>query len=58
MTQGLWHPAYLKYKNKGIERIIGGALSFSTVENRNMYAGIVERGLKELGEFLERQKVI
>lgn len=50
--------AYLKYKNKGIERIIGGALSFSTVENRNMYAGVVERGLKELGEFLEGQKVI
>lgn len=50
--------AYLKYKNKGIERIIGGALSFSTVEDRNIYAGVVERGLKELGEFLERQKVI
>ena len=50
--------AYVKYQNKGIERIIGGALSFSVIDNRNMYAGVVERGLKELGNLLEEQNVL
>jgi len=50
--------AYIQYQSKGIERIIGGSLSFSGVTDRNKYAGIVERGLQELGTFLEEQKVI
>lgn len=50
--------AYVNYQNKGIEKIIGGALSFSGVEDRKKYAGIVERGLQELGTFLEEQEVL
>ncbi len=50
--------AYLKYQSKGIERIIGGSLSFSEVIDRKKYAGIVERGLQELGTFLEGQEVL
>lgn len=50
--------AYVKYQNKGIERIIGGALSFSTTDDRKKYAGIVERGFKELGTLLEEQEVL
>ncbi|MDP2077943.1 MAG: Qat anti-phage system QueC-like protein QatC [Sulfuricurvum sp.] len=49
--------AYVKYKNKGIERIIGGALSFSSTDDRYKYAGVVERGLQELGELFKGQEV-
>jgi len=49
--------AYIKCQSKGIERIIGGSLSFSGVTDRKKYAGIVERGLQELGTFLEEQDV-
>lgn len=48
--------AYTKYKTKGIEPIVGGALSFSSTNNRKHYIGIVERGLKELGKLQEEQK--
>ena len=50
--------AYVKYQNKGIERIIGGALSFSATNERNQYADIVERGLTELGALLQEQEVL
>lgn len=49
--------AYVKCQNKGIERIIGGALSFSSTDDRYKYAGVVERGLKELGELFKGQEV-
>lgn len=50
--------AYVKYQNKGIERIIGGSLSFSATDTRHKYVGVVERGLTELGKLLEGQKVL
>ena len=50
--------AYVKYQNKGIERIIGGSLSFSATDTRHKYVGVVERGLTELGKLLEEQKVL
>jgi len=50
--------AYVKYQNKGIERIIGGSLFFSSVEERKNYLGVVERGLQELGALLEDQEVL
>lgn len=50
--------AYVKYQNKGIERIIGGSLSFSATNNRNKYVGIIESGLTELGKLLEEQDVL
>jgi hypothetical protein len=50
--------AYVKYQNKGIERIIGGSLSFSATDTRHKYVGVVERGLTELGKLLEEQEVL
>ena len=50
--------AYVKYQNKGIERIIGGSLSFSATDTRHKYVGVVERGLTKLGKLLEGQKVL
>ena len=50
--------AYVKYQNKGIERIIGGSLSFSATDTRHKYAGVVLRGLTELGKLLEEQEVL
>ena len=50
--------AYVTYQNKGIERIIGGSLSFSNMDTRPKYVGVVERGLTELGKLLEEQEVL
>lgn len=50
--------AYVKYQNKGIERIIGGSLSFSATDTRHKYVGVVKRGLTELGKLLEEQEVL
>ncbi len=50
--------AYVKYQNKGIERIICSALSFSATNDRHKYVGVVERGLIELGKLLEEQEVL
>jgi hypothetical protein len=50
--------AYVKYQNKGIERIICGALSFSSTNDRHKYVGVVERGLTELGKLLEEHEVL
>lgn len=49
--------AYLKYKNLGIESIIGGSLSFSSINERKKYVKVVEEGLKELGEYLESEGI-
>lgn len=49
--------AYTKYQSKGIERIVGGALSFSSTDDRSKYAGVFERGLQELGQLFKGQEV-
>lgn len=50
--------AYVKYQSKGIERIVGGFLSFSTTNDRQKYVGVAERGLLELGKLLEEEEVL
>lgn len=50
--------AYLLVKEKGIDKLIGGALSRIPYGNRNEYAGVVERGLNEIGELLKAHNVI
>ena len=50
--------AYIKYKTKGINRLVGGALSFSSISERKYYVKVIERGLEELGEFLKEQKIL
>jgi hypothetical protein len=50
--------ACLLAQEKGIERIIGGALSRIPTGSRSKYAGVVERGLNEIGELLKAHNVI
>jgi len=50
--------AYLRYKDKGINRFVGGALSFSSPEERVKYEGVVARGLDELGQLLKNHGVL
>ena len=44
--------AYLRYKEKGIGQVVGGALSFSSPNERSKYEGVVARGLNEVGQLL------
>lgn len=50
--------AYIKYQSKGIERIVGGALSFSTIDDRKKYINVIEKGLQELGRLLKEYNVL
>ncbi len=50
--------AYVKYKKFGIESVIGGSLSFSSVDDRSKYVNVVKNGLEELGEFLKAKGVL
>ena len=50
--------AYVTYQNKGIERIIGGSLSFSNMDTRPKYVEVVEKGLTELGKLLREHEVL
>ena len=44
--------AYIRYKDDGIRRFTGGALSFASHADRQQYEGVVSRGIEELGLLL------
>lgn len=46
--------AVIRCQDDGVERFVGGALSFSSSADRANYEGVVSRGLKELGVLLKR----
>lgn len=50
--------AYLRYQQKGIQRFVGGALSFCSPNERPQYESVVARGMDELGLLLRSHKVI
>lgn len=50
--------AYIKYQSYGMQRFIGGSLSFATTDERTVYEGVTERGLNELGQFLQDEGVL
>jgi hypothetical protein len=50
--------AYLRYKQKGLRRFVGGSLSFALPEDRVLYESVIARGMAELGELLRSHKVI
>ena len=50
--------AVVQFKNNGIESIVKGSLSFAKGEERNLYLGVVERGLLEIETLLEEHHVI
>lgn len=50
--------AYLRYQKIGINRFIGGSLSFSSSNERSKYEGVVARGLEEIGHLLLHHGVI
>lgn len=50
--------AYLRYKEQGINRFIGGSLSFAAPSERSKYEGVVARGLEEIGQLLIQHGVI
>ena len=49
---------YLRYKQKGLRRFIGGSLSFALPEERVLYESVIARGMDELGELLRSHNVI
>lgn len=50
--------AYLRYKDQGIRRFVGGALSFAAHAERGGYEDIVARGMDELGQLLLNHGVV
>lgn len=50
--------AYLRYRDKGVRRFIGGALFFASPDEREHYEGVVARGMDELGLLLTSHGVI
>jgi hypothetical protein len=50
--------AYLRYKDNGIHRFTGGALSFALMNERDKYENLVARGMDELGQLLSSHGVI
>lgn len=50
--------AYIKYEVHGLQRFIGGNLSFASGEERTMHESVIERGLLELGQFLRNEGVL
>lgn len=50
--------AVVQFKNNGIESIVKGSLSFAKGEERNLYLGVIERGLLEIEALLEEHHVI
>ncbi|WP_309790781.1 Qat anti-phage system QueC-like protein QatC [Caballeronia sp. LZ019] len=45
--------AYVTYRQKGIDRLVGGAMSFAEPGQRADYVAVAERGLEELGHLLQ-----
>ena len=50
--------AYLRFQQKGIQRFVGGTLSFSSPNERALYESVVARGMDELGLLLRSHNVI
>lgn len=50
--------ACLQVEMEGIERFIGGGLAFATRADRPQFAGVVERGLKEIQALLRKHRVL
>jgi hypothetical protein len=50
--------AFLRLQDKGVQRFVGGALSFAAPGDRPSYEGVVARGLEELGVLLHQHGVL
>jgi hypothetical protein len=50
--------ACVRFQSKGIHRLIGGALSFATHDERPTYEGVVTRGMMELEALLALHGVL
>lgn len=50
--------AFLRYKDAGIRRFVGGHLSFAELGQRQDYEGVVARGLEELGSLLHTFHIV
>jgi hypothetical protein len=50
--------AYLRFKDMGIQRFSGGALSFASFDNRIHYEDVIARGMEEIGQLLFSHGVI
>ncbi|WP_240161134.1 Qat anti-phage system QueC-like protein QatC [Burkholderia sp. Ax-1719] len=50
--------AYVNYSEKGVDRLIGSALSFAQPGERTAYSGVFARGMDELGELLRVHNVL
>ena len=50
--------AFLRYKGKGIHRLVGGELSFTSDQERVQYEGVVARGMDELGQLLKNHGIV
>jgi hypothetical protein len=50
--------AYLSSQSMGVQRLIGGALSFADKTTRPQYEAVIQRGLAELGALLQQHGVV
>lgn len=50
--------AVVQFEKNGIESLVKGVLSFAKGEERNLYLGVIERGLQEIGALLREHSVI
>ena len=50
--------AVVQLEKNGIESLVKGMLSFAKGEERNLYLGVIERGLLEIGDLLKEYNVI
>lgn len=50
--------AVVQLKKNGIESLVKGMLSFAKGEERNLYLGVIERGVLEIGALLREYSVI
>lgn len=50
--------AFLRYKQRGLPRLVGGALAFAPNQVRVLYEGVVARGMDELGQLLKSHGVL
>lgn len=50
--------AVVQFEKNGIESLVKGVLSFAKGEERNLYLGVIERGLLEIGALLKEHSVI
>ncbi|MCY3628865.1 MAG: hypothetical protein OXG94_02505 [Bacteroidetes bacterium] len=50
--------AYLRYQDEGIRRFVGSSVLFASHSERELYEGVVARGMDELGRLLSSHGVI